>query len=120
MSNGSSGLLRSHADLRPSQRDPIDALLAEDCAANPWRPLVDVAVPARKTPQELAFASPADFLFYGGAAGGGKTDLVIGLALAAHNRSILFRCEVKQLHAVTDGICQILRKRESFNAQPNR
>ena len=75
MSNRSNGLLRSYADLSSSRRDEIDALLAEDLAANPWRPLVDVAEPARKTPQELAFASPADFLFYGGAAGGGKTDL---------------------------------------------
>lgn len=42
-------------------------------------------------PQWLAFLSQADELFYGGAAGGGKTDLVIGLAIECHQHSAIFR-----------------------------
>lgn len=39
----------------------------------------------------MAFLSRADELFYGGAAGGGKTDLLIGLAVECHSQSALFR-----------------------------
>ena len=42
-------------------------------------------------PQVEAYHSKADLLLYGGAAGGGKTDLLIGLALTAHERSVIFR-----------------------------
>lgn len=42
-------------------------------------------------PQWLAFLSRADETFYGGAAGGGKSDLLLGLAGEAHRKSIIFR-----------------------------
>jgi hypothetical protein len=120
MSNGPCGLLPSYANLTPAARDAVDAVVAEDLTAHPWRPLLDEADASRKTPQEMAFVSPADFLFYGGAAGGGKTDLLIGLALTEHRRSILFRREAKQLRAITDRVRLILRTRDGFNAQQNR
>lgn len=42
-------------------------------------------------PQSDAYWSEADELLYGGAAGGGKTDLLLGLATTQHQRSVLFR-----------------------------
>jgi hypothetical protein len=42
-------------------------------------------------PQELAYFCPADELFYGGQAGGGKSDLLIGLGLTAHLDSLILR-----------------------------
>ena len=72
-----------------------------------------------KGPQTAAFESPADFLFYGGAAGGGKTDLAIGLALTRHRRSVIFRREYKQLHAITDRTAEVLGTRKGFNSQAN-
>lgn len=42
-------------------------------------------------PQWLALLSRADELFYGGAAGGGKTDLLIGLAVECHQHAAIFR-----------------------------
>ncbi len=49
-------------------------------------------------PQTEAYFCEADELFYGGQAGGGKTDLALGLAISAHKSSIIFRREFKQLH----------------------
>lgn len=48
-------------------------------------------------PQTLGYESPADELFYGGAAGGGKSDLLLGLSFTAHRKSIIFRREYPQL-----------------------
>lgn len=59
----------------------------------PWLPYKD-------SPQVLALNSSAHELFYGGAAGGGKTDLLIGCALLKHHRSIIFRREFPQLAAI--------------------
>lgn len=42
-------------------------------------------------PQTAAYLSEADELLYGGQAGGGKTDLALGLARMEHRRSIVFR-----------------------------
>jgi hypothetical protein len=47
-------------------------------------------------PQTLAYHSKADLLFYGGAAGGGKSDLLLGLSLTQHQRSIIYRKEATQ------------------------
>jgi hypothetical protein len=59
-------------------------------------------------PQTEAFHSPADILFYGGQAGGGKTDLALGLACTSHYRSIIFRREYPRLKAL------IARSREIY------
>lgn len=48
-------------------------------------------------PQLAAYLCEADELFYGGAAGGGKSDLLLGLALTSHLKSIVFRREFPQL-----------------------
>lgn len=42
-------------------------------------------------PQTDAYFSEADELFYGGQAGGGKSDLLIGLGLTAHTDSLILR-----------------------------
>src|SRR5262245_18007169 len=44
-------------------------------------------------PQAAAYDSPADVLGYGGAAGGGKSDLILGLAVTRHRRSLILRRE---------------------------
>lgn len=47
-------------------------------------------VPQSK-PQWEGVLTRADETFYGGAAGGGKTDLLIGLAVECHGHSVIFR-----------------------------
>jgi len=73
--------------------------------------------PFKGKPQEAAYWSLADELFFAGAAGPGKTDLLIGLALSQHQRSIIFRREFPQLRAVIDRMHELIGSRGSFNGQ---
>lgn len=57
-----------------------------------WRP--------QPGPQTEALHSEADILGFGGQAGGGKTDLALGLAATEHFESIIFRRTFKQLDAI--------------------
>lgn len=93
--------------LTPQERVEMDRLLK---ASTPvWVPLPG--------PQTDALNSDADILFYGGAAGGGKTDLAIGLALTRHVRSIIFRRQFPQLQGIYDRMAEILGGRNGFNSQ---
>ncbi|KAA0894267.1 terminase [Oryzomonas rubra] len=83
------------------------------------RRLTPAWVPLFQGPQQAAYDSEADVLFYGGAAGGGKTDLVIGAALTRHRRSIIFRRVGTELQAICDRMAEILGTAEGFNAQKN-
>jgi hypothetical protein len=67
-------------------------------------------------PQTAALNSPADILFYGGAAGGGKSDLLIGAAVTQHRRSVLFRREGTQLRALEDRALQIIGDAGRYNS----
>ncbi|AFY72164.1 phage terminase large subunit (plasmid) [Thalassoporum mexicanum PCC 7367] len=60
--------------------------------------------PIPNSPQAMAYDSEADELLYGGSAGGGKTDLICGLALTAHQRSLILRREATQLNGIIDRI----------------
>lgn len=95
--------------LTPQERAELDSLIQSDTRI--WRPLPG--------PQAMAYESRADEIFYGGAAGGGKTDLLIGLALTAHQRSIIFRREYPQLKAIVDRCAEIVGDAGKFNVQSN-
>lgn len=66
-------------------------------------------------PQLEAYFSKANELYYGGAAGGGKTDLEIGLAANKHTRSIIFRREFPQLKLIIERGKQILKSVAKYN-----
>ena len=70
-------------------------------------------------PQVQAYTSPADLLLYGGAAGGGKTDLLLGLALTAHERSVIFRRSYADLDGITQRLMKILPDRRGYVASPH-
>lgn len=52
--------------------------------------------------------SEADILYFGGAAGGGKSDLLLGLGITAHKKSIIFRREYLQLRELVDRSMELL------------
>lgn len=66
-------------------------------------------------PQRLAYNSTAFVLGYGGAAGGGKTDLAIGAALTRHRRSIIFRREFPQLRDIIERVVELVGTDEGLN-----
>ena len=70
---------------------------------------------AENVPQQKAYACKADRLFYGGAAGGGKSELLLGLCFTAHKDSIVFRREYPQLQALIKRSREIVNMRGRFN-----
>ena len=70
---------------------------------------------ANPGPQTQAYFCPADILLYGGEAGGGKSELLLGLAFNEHSRSLLMRREYTELDALTERAIEINGTRNGFN-----
>ena len=66
-------------------------------------------------PQQQAFKCQADVLGYGGAAGGGKSDVILGLAVTRHKRSIIYRQQIKNLRPLIDRSREIIGTRGHLN-----
>jgi hypothetical protein len=77
--------------------------------ANGYRPRV---------PQTLAYFSEADCLLYGGEPGGGKSQLILGLAFNCHERSLLMRRQYGDLERLIEDALKIHGSREGFNGSP--
>ncbi len=89
------------AALSPEELQALDELLADDPAL--WHPLIG--------PQTLAAESQADITGFGGAGGGGKTDLICGLPLTQHRRSIIFRENGTELKGINNRLRDLLQNR---------
>lgn len=96
--------------LTPEERAELDALLAQDLAERPWSPLPG--------PQTMAYYSEADVIGFGGAAGGGKTDLAIGKVLTQHRVAQVFRRDGTELSAIIDRMEQVLGHRSGLGGRP--
>ena len=66
-------------------------------------------------PQQIAFESNADIIGYGGQAGGGKTDLLLGEAVTRHKKSVIFRREASQLRDIIERSREIIRDNGNLN-----
>lgn len=118
----------ARATSRPKRPSPKSVEAADDRGAAPHvgdrRAALHAAVHARRRrrgwtpfagPQLAAFLADGsvDVIGYGGAGGGGKTDLALGLALLRHRRSILYRRTIPQLAGVEE------RAREVYGRLPS-
>ena len=89
------------------ERKALDSLLLNDPVL--WRPLPG--------PQTMAYYSTADVVGYGGAAGGGKTDLAVGKALTQHRKIAVFRRIGTELTAIVDRFTELLGGTHGYNGQ---
>lgn len=85
--------------MTPSQKTELAKTVAPQLA-KAWLPQ-----PGKQTE---AYYCQADELLYGGAAGGGKTDLLVGLAATAHRKAILFRRQSTDLDGLWDRLMEVV------------
>jgi hypothetical protein len=97
--------------LTPEERKELDALLLGDKTI--WRP------DPENLPQCQAYESTADIIGFGGAAGGGKTDLGCGLTVNKHRRVGVFRDNGTELTAIIDRFAELFNGRDGFNGKDN-
>ena len=68
-------------------------------------------------PQTAALLSEADELFYGGTAGGGKSDLAVGTAYTNHERSLILRRLNEDARDMAERLLSIIDSRDGYNGQ---
>lgn len=95
--------------MTPQERAEVDALVAADMRTTPWRPLPG--------PQFNAYHSLADITGYGGSAGGGKSDLALGLSITAHDRVLMLRREKAQTEGLVQRLTEIAGSTSGLNSQ---
>lgn len=93
--------------LNEEQQAELDAILSPLLMAK-WLP------DPRNVPQLQAYWSDADLLLFGGAAGGGKSDLLCGVALNNHLNSVIFRRQSTDLRGIEERLTQ-LAGRDGWN-----
>jgi len=69
-------------------------------------------------PQTDAYRSKADVLLFGGEPGGGKSQLVLGLAFNEHGRSLVMRRQYGDLDRLVEDALKIHGSRDGFNGSP--
>lgn len=97
------------AYLTPEEQAELEELVSADIDAMVWRPLPG--------PQTMAYNSMADVIGFGGAAGGGKTDLACGKALTQHTKTAMFRRVGTELVGIIDRLTELFGSRDGYNGQ---
>lgn len=69
-------------------------------------------------PQTDAYFSEADCLLFGGEPGGGKSQLILGLAHNEHKRSLIMRRQYGDLNRIIEDCLKIHGSRDGFNGSP--
>ncbi len=100
MSSALAELEKYVASLNPAQLAELDKMLEPELTAL-WLPEPE------NEPQCQAYYSKADLLLFGGSPGGGKSDLLVGLALTKHHRSVVFRSQSVDLRGLEERIIGI-------------
>jgi len=71
-------------------------------------------------PQRDCYYSDADEVLFGGSAGGGKTMLLLGLAIQEHQRSLILRRLNIEVDDLVDACAKIVGHRTGYNGQKHR
>ena len=93
--------------LNVEERAELDAIL--EAHRKLWEPLPG--------PQQMAYDSEADIVGFGGAAGGGKTDLIAGASVTKHKRVLVVRREKAQTEGFIQRMAEILGHTVGYNSQ---
>ncbi len=96
--------------LSPEEIDELYGLI-DSIDVPLWEPLPG--------PQTMAYNSPADIIGYGGAAGGGKTDLACGKALTQHSKVMMLRRIGTELIGIIDRLTELIGSRDGYNGKDN-
>jgi hypothetical protein len=94
--------------LTEDEKRELAEIMEADRARMMWRPLPG--------PQTMAYYCDADVLGYGGAAGGGKTDLMLGKSINQHRISYILRREATQMKGIYRRMTEIMGGTDGFNA----
>jgi hypothetical protein len=103
-------LLARVNQLPPEDIAKLKAQAARELAEPQWLP--------NPGPQTKAYYCEADELLFGGEAGGGKSDLLIGLALGEHKRSRILRRINQDAAELGDRLLEILEHDAGFTRNP--
>lgn len=90
--------------LTPQEKEEMSKIILTQTGV--WEPQIG--------PQERAYHCSANILFYGGQAGGGKTDLICGIAQREHYRTAIFRRKGTELDDLIDRSKEIARRGGDF------
>lgn len=96
--------------LPPDQRAALEALPQIRDKLGIWKP--------NPGPQTAAYHCEADELLFGGSAGGGKSDLLIGLALNEHKRSRILRRVNQDAVELGDRLVEVLGHVDGYVRMP--
>jgi hypothetical protein len=107
--NEAAELLALYERLPDKDKREADQAVAAILAKSKWIP--------QPGPQIAAYFSLADELLFGGQAGGGKTDLLIGTALNEAHNSVIFRNGLNNLRDMEMRAAAIMGSRDGFNGQ---
>lgn len=103
-------LLARYQDAPPEHQAELAKIVVTGTAGMAWVP--------NPGPQTEAYHSQADCLLYGGEPGGGKSQLILGLAFNCHQRSLVMRRQYGDLERLIDDALKIHGTRDGFNGSP--